>query len=174
MKSIDIKGKPYVMVNERILFFRDKFPGYYFTTDFVELTEDRCVMVCHVFNEDGTEISTGHAYELQDSTFINKTSYVENCETSAIGRGLGNLGIGIEHSIATAEEVGNAIKQQEDNRPWLSEKAYNQALERIKNKDWGENSTKEEFKTNLFSMRMKKHYKEMLNAEFDNPLNERF
>jgi ssDNA-binding Zn-finger/Zn-ribbon topoisomerase 1 len=44
---------------------------------------------------------------------INKTSFVENCETSAWGRALGNLGIGIDDSIASAEEVDMAIKKQE-------------------------------------------------------------
>lgn len=177
MKAINIKGKEYVMVHERILHFRDKFEGYYFTTDFVELTEDRCVMKCSVFNEQGVEVSTGHAYEMQDSTFINKTSYVENCETSAIGRALGNLGIGIDTGIASFEEVANAITQQEDKRPWLSEKAYNKALERIKNKDWGKDKegnelSEDQFKNNLFNgMRMKKHYRQMLEAEFENPIN---
>ena len=52
------------------------------------------------------------AYEKEGSTFINKTSYIENCETSAWGRALGNLGIGIDTSIASAEEVQNAVLNQ--------------------------------------------------------------
>jgi hypothetical protein len=44
---------------------------------------------------------------------INKTSYIENCETSAWGRALGNLGYGIQTSIASAEEVEMAIAKQE-------------------------------------------------------------
>ena len=42
------------------------------------------------------------------------TSHIENCETSAIGRALGILGIGIEGSVASAEEVENAVNQQMD------------------------------------------------------------
>ena len=50
----------------------------------------------------------------EDSNFINKTSYIENCETSAVGRALGIFGIGVDTSIASAEEVLNAINNQKD------------------------------------------------------------
>ena len=55
-----------------------------------------------------------HAYEKEGSTFINKTSYIENCETSAVGRALGFLGIGIDGSVASADEVKTAILNQSD------------------------------------------------------------
>ena len=58
-------------------------------------------------------LGTGTAYEKENSTFINKTSYIENCETSAVGRALGMAGFGIDTSVASAEEVQNAIMQQE-------------------------------------------------------------
>ena len=72
-----------------------------------------CVMKAKVYDEDGTLLSIGHAYEKEDSSFINKTSYLENCETSAVGRALGFLGIGIDSSIASKEEVINAVTNQE-------------------------------------------------------------
>ena len=50
---------------------------------------------------------------MQGSSNINKTSYVENCETSAIGRALAMLGIGIDTSIASANEVADAIAKQD-------------------------------------------------------------
>ncbi len=53
------------------------------------------------------------AEEEKGSTFINKTSYVENCETSAWGRALANFGIGLETSVASADEVKNAIANQD-------------------------------------------------------------
>jgi len=62
---------------------------------------------------DNQILAVGHAYEKEGSTFINKTSYIENCETSAVGRALGMLGIGIDTSIATAEEVNIAIINQD-------------------------------------------------------------
>ena len=56
---------------------------------------------------------TGYAYEMVGSSQINKTSALENCETSSVGRALGFLNIGIDGSMATAEEIANAIHQQE-------------------------------------------------------------
>ncbi|MCQ2771082.1 MAG: hypothetical protein MJ236_04705, partial [Clostridia bacterium] len=50
--------------------------------------------------------------EKESSSFINKTSFIENCETSAVGRALGFAGIGSKTSIASAEEVRNAINNQ--------------------------------------------------------------
>ena len=57
-------------------------------------------------------LATGTAYEKENSSFINKTSYIENCETSAVGRALGMAGFGIDVSVASAEEVQNAINNQ--------------------------------------------------------------
>ena len=111
MKSIDIKGKEYVQVNERIIHFREHHPELRLTTEILSSVNGVCIFKATVWDGE-VAVSTGHAYEKEGSTFINKTSYIENCETSAVGRALGNLGIGIDTSIASAEEVGNAIKQQ--------------------------------------------------------------
>ena len=62
------------------------------------------------------------AYEKENSTFINKTSYIENCETSALGRALGIAGFGIDTSVASAEEVQNAINNQNDDKLELMNK----------------------------------------------------
>jgi hypothetical protein len=74
-----------------------------------------CVFKASVFDndEDTLLLGTGHAYEKESSSFINKTSYIENCETSAVGRALAMAGFGIDTSIASAEEVGNAINNQQ-------------------------------------------------------------
>ena len=113
MQTVDIKGKSYVMVHDRILFFRENYPNHSLVSEIVELKEGRCVIKASILDADKVVVATGHAYEMEGSTFINKTSYIENCETSAWGRALGNLGVGIDASIASAEEVANAIKQQE-------------------------------------------------------------
>lgn len=113
IKTTDIKGKAYAEVNERIKAFRMLFPNGTISTDIVSLEDGVCVMKAIAMNEAGCILATGYAYEKEGSTFINKTSYIENAETSAVGRCLGMLGIGIDTSIASYEEVTNAMEQQE-------------------------------------------------------------
>lgn len=115
MKSINIKGKNYVMVNERIAHFRtsEEYKGWSLITELVELKEDSCTFKAVVFDDKGNIRATGFAQEDKSSSMINKTSFIENCETSAWGRALGCLGIGISESIASAEEVQMAISKQE-------------------------------------------------------------
>ena len=118
MKTVDIKGKAYVEVNERVKYFRsaDEYKGWSLETELLSNDNGMCIFKAIVKNEDGVVKATGHAYENEGSTFINKTSYIENCETSAVGRALGMLGIGIDTSIASSEEVQNAIKNQDQSK----------------------------------------------------------
>ena len=113
MKKIQIKGKDYIEVNERIKEFHKKYPDGSITTDLIEMT-DRFITKTTVI-PDATipeRKFTGIAYEKEDSTFINKTSALENCETSSVGRALGMLGIGIDTYLASYDEVANAVEQQ--------------------------------------------------------------
>jgi len=112
MKTVDIKGKAYVEVNERVKYFRSNYEGWSIETELLSNENGTCVFKATVKDDQGTVVSTGHAYENEGSTFINKTSYIENCETSAVGRALGLLGIGIDTSIASSDEVVNAMQNQ--------------------------------------------------------------
>ena len=117
LKTTDIKGKDYVEVNQRVKAFRKLYPEGFIDTIMLSNENGICIFKAQIgtYEEDGSIkwLATGHAYEKENSTFINKTSYIENCETSAVGRALGNMGIGIDVSIASAEEVQNAILQQD-------------------------------------------------------------
>lgn len=113
MNTINIKGKEYVLVNDRVKYFRENFPDWALVTDIVEIDENHCVMKACIINPDGLIKATGYAREEKNASFINKTSFVENCETSAWGRALANMGIGIDVSIASADEVANAIRSQD-------------------------------------------------------------
>jgi hypothetical protein len=114
MKTINIKGKDYIEVNERLKYFREHYKNYSLMTEIIELTENRVVMRAIIKDENHWEIADGIAYETINSSYINKTSFIENCQTSAWGRALGNLGIGIDTSVASFEEVQNAINNQSD------------------------------------------------------------
>ena len=114
-KTTNIRGKQYVEVNERIKFFRqeDQYKNWTIATDFPMLDAENCVCKCTIANEQGRVVAVGHAHEEKGSSNINKTSYVENCETSAVGRALAMLGIGIDTSVASANEVEDAIAKQQ-------------------------------------------------------------
>lgn len=115
IKTTDIKGKDYAEVNQRIKAFRMVYPNGSITTEIVSLVDGVVTMKTTIKDNEGNVLSTGYAYEKENSTFINKTSFIENCETSAVGRALGMCGFGIDTSVASAEEVQNAIENQKPN-----------------------------------------------------------
>ena len=113
LKTVNIKGKEYVEVNERLIYFRKTYPKFSLTSEVLEKTDKSILILASILNEDGRVIATGMAEEEKGSTFINKTSYVENCETSAWGRALANFGIGIDSQVCSYEEVANAKLNQD-------------------------------------------------------------
>lgn len=118
--TLDFKGKDYVMVPQRVKAFRKLFPEGFIKTEILSIENGVVVMQTRVgyYSEDGREIilGTGHAYEKESSNYINKTSYIENCETSAVGRALGFLALGIDGGgICSAEELANAVNNQGKN-----------------------------------------------------------
>ena len=109
--TTDIKGKQYSEVNQRIKAFRMVYPTGTLKTEMISNENGICVFRAYVYDGE-LLLATGTAFEKENSTFINKTSYIENCETSALGRALGIAGFGIDTSVASAEEVQNAINNQ--------------------------------------------------------------
>lgn len=116
LNLMNIKGKDYAGVNQRVIAFRELFPEGRIITEILshEPAENGgkdILIQANVFDGDKL-IATGLAQENSKSSYINQTSYVENCETSAVGRALGFVGIGIIDSLATLEEYANAVNNQ--------------------------------------------------------------
>jgi hypothetical protein len=110
---VKIHGKEYTTVVERINDFRndERFEGWSIETDIISSDIENCIIKATIKDSTGKIVGTGLAHEVQGSTNINKTSHVENCETSAIGRALANIGkAGTEY--ASANEVSDAIINQ--------------------------------------------------------------
>ena len=112
--KVQINGKTYQTVAYRIAEFRKKYPvdsGWSIETECVQANEAYVIFKATIKNPEGKIISTGHAEEKRDASRINKTSALENAETSAIGRALASAGF-IGSEIASADEVVLAIEQQ--------------------------------------------------------------
>lgn len=117
MPKIPVKGKNYAMVPARVQAFRTMCPDGYIGTEIIDMHDGVVTMQATVKDETGKVLATGLAQEKETSSYINKTSYIENCETSAVGRALGMLGLGSDEQIASAEELCNAVTQQTDQKP---------------------------------------------------------
>lgn len=152
IKTTDIKGKDYAEVNQRIKAYRMVYPNGTIRTKIGKLENGICLFIAEVTNNDGDVIATGTAYEKENSTFINKTSYIENCETSAVGRALGMAGFGIDTSVASAEEVQNAIENQKEKKEPFSDMPIQEGQ-----KQWLKmNLTEEEIKKAIVNLGHKK------------------
>lgn len=108
---VDIRGKQYQTVALRVQMFREKHPDYSLVTEVIERDPECVVMKAIIGDASGRVIATGHSEEYRKASQINRTSALENAETSAIGRALAALGFG-GTEFATANEVANAIHQQ--------------------------------------------------------------
>ena len=113
-KSGATVSTPYVTVNARLKHFREsgEYAGYQLVTEILKHDDEATLIKASLISPDGVVLSTGHAYERASQGFINKTSHVENAETSACGRCLGIYGIGIDEEVRSYEEMSTAIEGQ--------------------------------------------------------------
>ena len=107
-KAINFKGKEYVEVKERVKFFNDLYPNGSIITERLNLEGKEYFKAIVTPDCSKPErIFTGHSQaSFSDSqSFVNKTSATENAETSAVGRALALMGIGVIDSIASMDEI---------------------------------------------------------------------
>lgn len=113
-KAISIKGKQYVLISDRVLAFNEDYPNGSITTQLISEASDDLVVIkatvlpdCSVPNR----MFTGYSQATWGDGVVNKTAALENCETSAVGRALGFMGIGVIDSIASVDEINKATTQ---------------------------------------------------------------
>lgn len=107
-KAIDFKGKKYVLVSDRVLYFNENYPEGSITTELVSKPEDEMVVIKAIVKPNEKQTFTGYSQATWGEGYINKTSALENAETSAVGRALAFMGIGVIESIASADEINKA------------------------------------------------------------------
>ena len=113
--TVNIKGKKYSTVNERHKHLLASFPEARFNEEILFHDVDRVIVKVELYIGD-VIYSVGHAEEYRNANFINKTSALENCSSSALGRCLAAFGLsGSEY--ASADELVNALNNQNTSKP---------------------------------------------------------
>lgn len=110
-KAIDIKGKKYVLAKDRVIYFNDTYKNGCIKTKLVSKSEDKQVIVkAYIYPdmENPERYFTGYSQAVIGEGYINKTSALENAETSAVSRALAMMGIGVLDSIASVDEINKA------------------------------------------------------------------
>ena len=82
----------YETVEQRLVRFWAAYPNGRVYTCMMNYTGDACVFYAELYadKEDKVPVATGYAEEVKSDRGVNATSFVENCETSAIGRAIAN------------------------------------------------------------------------------------
>lgn len=117
----------YVTVAERIAAFYQSYPTGRICTQILEHNEESgfILMRAEIFRstDDASPSSTGHAFEVRGDGYVNRTSYIENAETSAVGRALALLGFEVRRGIASREEMEKATRMPAERPARTAEKA---------------------------------------------------
>ena len=123
---VKIHGKSYKTVALRVAEFRQEYTvsdGWGIITTLMHHDEDTVVMKAEIVNPAGMVVGTGHGEEKRSASQINRTSAMENAETSAIGRCLATISAGLQGvEFATADELVNALHQQGGGKRAASDK----------------------------------------------------
>ena len=122
LETINIKGKKYATVSTRVKHLRKDYKDLKMDVNIVATDNDhQGVWIKASIYEKGAKkddipIAAGIAYEQKSASGVNSTNWTENCDTSAVGRALANLGIGIEDAYASANEMELALEKEKQNK----------------------------------------------------------
>lgn len=124
-KAIKIKGKSYVLVSDRVIAFNETYPNGSIVVELISQPQDDMVVMKATVTPDTNHPErkfVDYSQARWGDGYINKTSAMENCSTSAVGRALGMMGIGVIESIASVDEINKAqTYPQKKNTPYKDE-----------------------------------------------------
>jgi len=107
-KAIDLRGKKYVLVSDRVLYFNEAYPQGSITTELLPIADKRFIVKATVKPGHSSRTFTAYSQAVEGQGMVNKTAALENAETSAVGRALAFMGIGVLDSIASVDEIKKA------------------------------------------------------------------
>ena len=129
------KGNPiqdYVTVAERIEKFYEQYPDGRIVTHIVEHDMERgfILMRAEGFrnSDDALPSATGHAFEFRSEGYVNRTSYIENCESSSVGRMLAMMGFEVKRGISSREEMEKVARMTKQETVSIATKELNKIL----------------------------------------------
>ncbi len=109
--QVNIHGTVYETVALRLKKFWDNYPEFSIQTILISADDAKVIVKATIMDENSHIVATGHSEEFRSHGKINRTSCLENAETSAVGRALAFLGLG-GMEIRSADEMASAVEQQ--------------------------------------------------------------
>ena len=103
LEAIDLKGKDYLNVQARLIWFRDDCPNYKIITSLIQYVDGFALFKAEILDENMVVIATAHGSE----TKIDFKDYIEKAETKALGRALGYAGFGTQFM---GDEIDEGIR----------------------------------------------------------------
>jgi len=136
-KAIKFRGSDYVQVKDRINYLSTNHEWKYSIKTSYEYFSDNKTWVVKAILELDWQEYHWLAQEIEWSSFINKTSALENAETSAVWRACAMAGIWVIDSIASIDEINKATNRPAKKKIWATEmKAIEKAVKEWKYIDW--------------------------------------
>lgn len=129
-KAINLKGKEYVQVADRVTYFNDTYTNGCIETEVISSLDTDFFVIKAIVTPDclyPNRKFTGHSRAVIGDGMVNKTSAIENAETSAVGRALGLMGIGVIESIASADEMNKALGSDGSRPAYAASPSYPKA-----------------------------------------------
>lgn len=117
-KAIKFKGRDYVLIADRVNYFNETYPKGSIQTELLSQPDaDMVVIKATISTGDQTFTGMSQAKWSDFTSFVNKTSALENAETSAVGRALAFMGIGVIEGIASIDEINKTTYSKPYNAP---------------------------------------------------------
>ena len=110
---MSLKGKDYLQVMWRLVWFREEHPDYGINAEALELTDDHAIFKVTITDQAGNQVSSGHGSESKRDF----GDFIEKAETKAVGRALAMLGYGTQFAADEFDEGDRIVDSPVERKP---------------------------------------------------------